>query len=79
MSYTKDWTNANALSFNIAVHKLLKKSFPDLAPYIKVSDTGFERDERVKLDVVTGSGLIGGNQAAPMQFHLVEVRPGSGS
>lgn len=28
MSYTGDWENPNALPFNIAVHKLLKKTFP---------------------------------------------------
>lgn len=77
MSYTQDWTNPNALSFNIAVHKLLKNSFPELAPYIIVSDTGFERDDRVKFSVVTGSGQMSGNQSAQMQFRVVEVRPGS--
>ncbi|MBM4164526.1 MAG: hypothetical protein FJ222_08840 [Lentisphaerae bacterium] len=77
MSYTKDWANPNALSFNIAVHKLLKNSFPELARYIIVSDTGFKRDDRVNFSVVTGIGQMSGNQSGQMQFRVVEVRPGS--
>ena len=75
MRYTGDWEDANALPFNIAVHKLLKKTFPELAPYLMASDTGFERDDRVKLSTVSGIGCIGNPPSEPLRFRVVEVRP----
>lgn len=75
MSYTGDWDNPNALSFNITVHKLLKKTFPELAPYLRVSDTGFERDSRISGSVVTGLGYIGIPPSGPMRFRVLELRP----
>jgi tetratricopeptide (TPR) repeat protein len=75
MRYTGDWENPNSLPFNIAVHKLLKRTFGELAPYLLVSDEGFERDDRVKLSVVSGIGCIGNPPSEPLRFRVVEVRP----
>ena len=75
MSYKGDWEDANALPFNIAVHKLLRKSFPEVGPYLRVSDTGFERDSRVGGSVATGVGYIGIPPSGPMKFRVIEIRP----
>jgi hypothetical protein len=75
MTYKGDWENANALPFNIAVHKLLKKTFPELAPYLRVSDTGFERDSRISGSAVTGIGYIGIPPSGPMRFRVFEIHP----
>jgi hypothetical protein len=75
MTYKGNWEDANALPFNIAVHKLLKKTFPELAPYIQVSDTGFERDSRISGSAVSGIGYIGIPPSGPMRFRVFEIRP----
>jgi len=75
MTYKGDWEDANALSFNIAVYKLLKKTFPELAPYLRVSDTGFERDNRISGSTVSGIGYIGTPPSGPMRFRVFEIRP----
>jgi hypothetical protein len=75
MSYAKDWSEKNKLSFNIAVHKLLQTSFPELASYIHVSDSVFERDDRVSLDMLTGIGNLDEKTSGTMAFRVIHVRP----
>lgn len=75
MSDTAEWSDASALTFQIAVHRQLKRSFPEVSRYIRVSDTGFERDERIDMATVTGVATIGNPPSAPMNFRVVDVRP----
>jgi hypothetical protein len=75
MSYVNDWSEINKLSFSIAVHKMLQRSFPELASYIRVTDSGFERDDRVSLDLLTGIGALGEKASGMMEFRVIHVSP----